>query len=237
MKFYEYFKIFLNIENDLSEYMKFIEYNNKSKNFYTIKQSLLLLETCPIIESLMIDLCINSNTIKNHELYNWKYNWKIYKKKDKEQKVLEKDGKRQIENFPKFSYVCEKVFKLSEKQVKFYYNEKLQFLPDDSNYEILKPFVTLNKFANYSDFDDEKKDFPIGLETPKWWIAYNKIKHNFEESLNRVNYNIIIEAIAGLFLILSYCDRDDELLEKNGFIINRENKKYVKTRYFECEIT
>ena len=73
----EYFEIFLNIEEQLLEYSKHIEYSNKTKNIVTYRIALLLLQTCPIIESYMVNLCINSNIVKKHLLYNWKYNWKL----------------------------------------------------------------------------------------------------------------------------------------------------------------
>ena len=237
MKYYEYFQIFLNIENNLSNYMQTIEYSNKSKTIYTINQSLLLLQTCPIIESFMIDLSIDATTVINHPLYNWKFNWKLYKKKEKENTLKLKDNKRLIESFPKFAYVCEEVFKLSNEKTTFYYTDKLQYLPDNINTETISPFSSLKKFFSYTYFDDENKKFPIGLESPEWWLAYNKIKHDFEKSREKVNYKICIEAISALFIILCYCDPDIELLKKNGFIINRDDSKLIKSKYFSCKIS
>ncbi len=107
MKYYRYFELFLNIEDQLCDYISQLEYSERSKNILTPKISLLLLQACPIIESYMVQLCTTSNNVKNHELYDWEYNWKLWEHNNKGIKT--KGGKRLISNFPKFSYIIEKV--------------------------------------------------------------------------------------------------------------------------------
>jgi len=94
MQYYRYFELFLNIEDQLCDYIGQLEYSDKSKNIYTPKISLLLLQACPIIESYMVQLCTSSQIVQSHDLYTWEYNWKLWES-DK-QRIKEKYGKRSI---------------------------------------------------------------------------------------------------------------------------------------------
>jgi len=232
MEYYQYFELFLNIEDDLLAYIRQLEYSEKSRNIYSPRLALLLLQTCPVIESYMVRLATGSNTVEAHEIYSWKFNWKIWEKEKAGEKVKEKDGIRSISRFPKFAYVCEKVFKISEKWVRFYFSNRFQKVPNNISAQSFYPYKTLKKFEDYKKYDGKAKQFPVGLETPKWWTAYNKIKHSFgDEAQARVTYEIIIEGLAGLFLILSYCDVDTTVLRDNGYM---PEKNLIKTQLFEA---
>jgi hypothetical protein len=236
MEYYKYFELFLNIEDDLLAYIRQLEYSNKSRNIYSPRLSLLLLQTCPVIESYMVRVATQSEIVQNHEIYNWEYSWKIWDSNKDE--IKEKDGVRGIATFPKFAYVCEKVFHLSEKSTKFYFSDKFQNISDNASTQQFKPFESLEKFQDFKNFelkDSKPKKFPVGLDTPKWWTAYNKIKHSFgDEAQQRVTYEKIIEGLAGLFLVLVCCDADYGVLKDNGYM---SGKDLIKTQLFEAEIS
>lgn len=235
MEYYQYFELFLNIEEDLLAYIRQLEYSEKSRYIYSPRLALLLLQTCPVIESYMVRLATKSKTVQVHEIYNWKFNWKIWEKEKGKEKVKEQDGIRSIKNFPKFAYVCEKVFKISEKSVRFFFSNKFQKLPNNISMQALYPYKTLSKFDDFKMYDDKGTQFPVGLETPKWWTAYNKIKHSFgDEAQSRVTYERIIEGLAGLFLVLTFCDVDTIVLRDNGYM---QENNIIKTQLFEADIS
>ena len=230
MLFYRYFEFFLNIENALAEYTTQLEFSETSKHLYSHKISLLLLQTCPIIESYMVQLCATSPTVQKHSLYDWEYNWKLWDSNKKKLKLPK--GKRSINKFPKFSYVIEKVFSISSESCTFYFSDKFQNLEGNSHLITLQPFKSLSNFTDFNGITvEDKQPFAVGLDTPKRWTAYNKIKHDLDEAEKRVNYQTTIEALAALFILLSSCDTDRETLQKNGFI--KDGK--IKTRLFASE--
>ncbi len=234
MEYYQYFELFLNIEDDLLSYIRQLEYSEKSRGIYSPRLALLLLQTGPVIESYMVRLATKSKTVQDHEIYNWKYNWKIWDKAKLQENVKLKDKLRSISTFAKFAYVCEKVFHISRKSVKFYFSNRFQNLPNNISVKHIKPFDSLKNFKDFKNFNNKKKQFPVGLETPKWWTAYNKIKHSLgDEAQSRVTYERIIEGLAGLFLILAYCDTDTTVLKDNGYM---PKKHLIKTTLFEADI-
>jgi len=156
MKHHEYFRHFLNIEDHLVNYSKQLTFDKNSMNVYSPGLSLLLLQACPVIESYMVDLCTKSPFVKNSDLWEWKYNWKIWGKKGKKEEVKEVKGVRKIKSFRKFSYVCEKVFSISAKNCMFYHYDKLQHLPTKEFTTLLRPYHTLSNFINYKDIDTGK---------------------------------------------------------------------------------
>jgi hypothetical protein len=229
MEYYRYFEFFLSIEDNLADYMRHLQFSEKTEKLFSSKISLLLLQTCPVIESYMAQLCISSETVKRHPLYSWQHAYKLW---DSEKgKIKESKGKRSIRNFPKFSYVTEKVFGISSDSCRIFYSERFQNLSGSSHYKDINPYSGLSGFV---DFNKAKimanKQFPTGIETPKWWTAYNKIKHDLDEAAKRVTYQTVIEALGGLFVLLAYCDTDFETLENNGYI----NGGRIRTRLFEA---
>lgn len=232
MLYTDYFKIFLTIEKSLQEYIEQLEYTEKSKNIFSYKLSLLLLQTCPIIESYLVMLACNSETVKSSVLYNWEYSYKLWEKANKKNEVKVKDGKRLISDFPKFAYVAEKIFHLSGQRVTFYPSIFFQNNSQTFEYEPFKTLSNLNDFKEADFTINPNAHFPTGLETPKWWTAYNKIKHEQEVAKERVTYSIAIEAISALFLVLCHCDCDMEALSAEGLLHDGK----VKTRLFETII-
>jgi len=235
VEYYQYFELFLNIEDDLLAYIRQLEYSDKSRYIYSPRLALLLLQTCPVIESYMVRIATKSKIVQTHGIYNWKFNWKIWERQKHEEKVKEKDGIRSIRNFAKFAYVSEKVFDISKKSVRFYFSNRFQKLQNNTSTQTLYPYKTLGKFQDLKTYDGKGNQFPVGLETPKWWTAYNKIKHSFgDEAHSRVTYERIIEGLAGLFLVLAYCDVDTTVLKDNGYM---PENNIIKTQLFEADIT
>jgi len=231
MEYHKYFEIFLNIEDRLAGYMRQLEFSKKTEALHSAEISLLLLQTCPVIESYMVQLSTRSPQVLSDPLYQWEGAHKLWTS-DKG-KILEKENRRAIRNFLKFSYVVEKVFSLSSKSCLFYYSERFQNIDGDSHFRGLGPFKTLSSFIDYKTSTIEaKKQFPTGLDTPKWWTAYNKIKHNLDEAEKLVTYKTAIEALGGLFALLSNCDTNQEILERNGYVTNGR----IKTRLFSCPV-
>ncbi|MER2513901.1 MAG: hypothetical protein ABTQ25_16015 [Nitrosomonas ureae] len=227
MEYYRYFDLFLSIEDELAGYMRQLQFSSKTESLYSPRILLLLLQTCPVIESYMVQISTRSIHVKKHPLYDWEGANKLWQ--SDQGKIKEKAGSRSISNFPKFAYVVEKVFRLSSKSCIFYYSERFKDIDGDSNFKSLTPFETLSSFIDYQNANIEpRKQFPIGLNSPKWWIAYNKIKHELDEAENRVTYQIAIEALGALFVLLSNCDTDINVLQRNGFIADGK----IKSRLF-----
>lgn len=231
MKYYRYFELFLNIEDDLADYMGQLQFSNKTEKFYSPKISLLLLQTCPVIESYMVQLSTKSKSVGQHPLHSWEHADKLWKIKKGNNKELKES--RSISTFPKFSYVTEKVFELSSRYCKFFYSERFQNLSGSTHYRNMTPYSGLSGFVDFNQaVIKPKQQFPTGIETPKWWTAYNKIKHDLDEAENRVTYETVIDALGGLFVVLAHCDADLVTLEDNGYL--KDGK--IKTRLFEADI-
>lgn len=227
MEYYRYFELFLSIEDELASYMRQLHFSSKTESLYSQKISLLLLQTCPVIESYMAQLSTRSSQVMQHPLYKWEGAYKLW---DSEKgKTKGKDGFRLISSFRKFAYVVEKVFDLSSMGCRFYYSERFQKICGSSHYRDLNPFGTLAKFDDFFGVTLEKGSrFPTGLDTPAWWTAYNKIKHDMDEAEKRVSYKTAIEALGGLFVLLANCDANLQVLQSNGYIY--EGK--IKTKLF-----
>lgn len=229
MEYYRYFDLFLSIEDELAGYMRQLQFSSKTESLYSPRISLLLLQTCPVIESYMVQLSTRSIHVKKHPLYNWEGASSLWKSEKGE--IDEGEGFRSIKNFPKFAYVNEKVFSLSSMQCRFYYSERFQQIEGNSHFRDLNPFGTLDKFDDFVGLDLKKGGrFPKGLETPIWWTAYNKIKHDMDEAEKRVTYKTAIEALGGLFVLLSNCDTDMDVLQRNGYFTEGR----IISRLFSC---
>lgn len=138
MEYYRYFDLFLSIEDELAGYMRQLKFSSKTESLYSPRISLLLLQTCPVIESYMAQLSTRSNMVKNHLLYSWEDAYSLWNS-DKG-KIKEKAGFRSISNFPKFAYVVEKVFGLSSMHCRFYYSERFQKIEGDAHFRDVNPF-------------------------------------------------------------------------------------------------
>jgi len=236
MKYHDYFSVFLDIEEELLSFIKVLPYSPKSKTLYSHKLMLLLLQTCPVIESYMIRLSTLSPTVKESKLYGWKYNWRLWEKEKNNNRIKEREGLRSISGFPKFAYVTEKVFNISKQGVDFYHSDKFQGV-EKAGVSVIRPFSTLSKFENFQPIDADPKGTPKGLDTPQWWTAYNKVKHTFEShAQERVNYEIVIEAISALFLLLCYCDMDEDILLSHGYITDNNGEKELRTKLFRASV-
>lgn len=229
MEYYRYFDLFLSIEDELAGYMRQLQFSSKTESLYSPRISLLLLQTCPVIESYMVQLSTRSIHVKKHPLYDWEGASSLWK--SEKGKIDEGEGFRSISNFPKFAYVVEKVFGLSSMHCQFYYSERFQKIEGDAHFRDVNPFGTLVKFDDFVGLRLEKGDrFPTGLVTPDWWSAYNKIKHDMDEAEKRFTYKTAIEALGGLFVLLSNCDTDMDVLQRNGYITEGR----IISRLFSC---
>lgn len=238
MDYVEYFLIFLNIEEDLLSFIKNLEYTKESSRIHSPRLSLLLLQTCPVIESYMVKLATQSKKVMSSDLYNWKLNWKLWEKEKKERKVKEKDGIRSISGFPKLAYVCETVFGLSDQKARFYFTDKYYFLHGHTANlftEVFQPYKSLATFTDYQEVTDGSSVFPLRLMTPKWWIAYNKVKHSLEFSTDYVQYQTTKEALSALFILLCHCDVDTLTLQNNAFLRRFGAGSMIKTKLFEYQ--
>jgi len=238
MDYVEYFLTFMDIEQDLLSFVQNMQYTEESGDIYTPKLSLLLLQTCPLIESYMIKLALTSRLVTSSDLYNWELNWKLWEKKDKCNEVKESNGLRSIKGFSKFSFVCETIFELSNRNARFYYTDKYIFLHGNASKILTKtfqPYKSLGSYKDYRLFNDVNSKFPMRGNVPKWWTAYNKVKHRIESAKHYVNYNTVIEAISALFILLCCCDVDTLTLQNNFFLRQYGNGSIIKTKLFEFE--
>jgi hypothetical protein len=227
MKWDNYYRIFLQLEDELIAILNEVDFYGNEK-MYSHKLSLLLLRTCPIIESYMVEVATKSNTVFNHQLFNWEYNYKLWDRK-KSTNSIDHGGeyRYRITSFPKFTYVIHEVFNICDKALTFFKYSRIQ---DVENGTIsIKPFSSFSSVLSYREFDAEPRSFPVGYNTPTWWTAYNKIKHDLNESKKRVNYETVVTALGGLLLVLVSCDPDFEVIQNNQLIINN----YFQTRQFQ----
>lgn len=235
MRYEDYFSMFLSIEEELTSFLKVIDYSEKHKAIYSHKLVLLLLQTCPVIESYLVRTATSSNTVQKHPIWNCDINSKIWEStKGQSKAVKEVNGLRQISGFPKFIAVNNEVFNLDDKKVTFYHSERFQVNNgcDTSQYS---PFKSLLKTLDFehSDYKEDKTRYPKGYATPKWWTAYNKIKHSFDGiAEDKVNYAVVIEAVAALFIVLAYCEPNINALESNGYLSDSK----LKSKLFEVEV-
>ncbi|MEF1309061.1 hypothetical protein QTO01_03025 [Vibrio mytili] len=235
MKYEDYFSLFLSIEDELSKFLSVIDYSDKHKNIYSHKLVLLLLQTCPVMESYLVKVATSSSSAKQSELWECDIKTKIWDKKNKSPALKVNDlGHRYIGNFPKFVGVNTELFKLHEREVVFYHSANFQ-IKNSERHTTYRPFASFQNMLSHSHEDYTGKDtrYPKGYETPVWWTAYNKVKHDFDLARkSHVNYANVIEAIAGLFCALVFCESDLNTLAKEGYYKDGT----VKTRFFEVQI-
>jgi len=99
-------------------------------------------------------------------------------------------------------------------------------------HRLRKPFIT----CKVRFLCNQRVNPALGTETPEWWAAYNKIKHNLDLSTRRVKYHLVIESIGALFIVLIYAEPDMTVLKNNGYLKSVNGKTVVKTRLFQCQI-
>lgn len=235
MKYEDYFSLFLSIEDELTKFLSVIDYSDKHKNIYSHKLVLLLLQACPIIESYLVKMATSSSSVKNSELWDCAIKSKIWDKKGNTQELkIDGNGNRSIGNFPKFACVNAELFNLLSREVTFYHSANFQGKEKEQHTDY-RPFVSLKEMLphNHSDYRSDSTRYPKGYNTPVWWTAYNKVKHDFDSARkSHVNYSNVIEAIAGLFCILAFCEPNFEALTREGYYKNG----ILRTRFFETRI-
>ncbi|HHK8419470.1 TPA: hypothetical protein ACQYBJ_000407 [Vibrio parahaemolyticus] len=236
MKYADYFSLFLNIETELSKFLSVIDYSEKHEKIYSHKLVLLLLQTCPIIESYLVKMAVTSSTVRNSNLWDCEIKTKIWNKKNNSTELrLDSQGGRFIGNFPKFACVNSELFGLPQKSVIFYHSAKFQAL-DDGLHTVYRPFISLQEMLphDHDYYKKPKTNYPKSYDTPKWWSAYNKVKHDFDLAAKEyVNYSNVIEAVAALFCVLAACEPDFKALSTEGYL--RDGK--IKTSFFESDVS
>ncbi|MPY24522.1 hypothetical protein [Shewanella sp. YLB-07] len=236
MKYEDYFSLFLSIEDELTKFLSVIDYSDKHQNIYSHKLVLLLLQACPVIESYLVKMATSSSSMKQSELWECEIKSKIWdkKKSNKPDLKVDEDGNRFVGNFPKFSCVNSELFALPKKEIVFYHSANFQEKSQGSHTNYY-PFKSLKKMLPHShpDYRIDRTRYPKGYETPVWWTAYNKVKHDFDlAKKSHVNYTNVIEAIAALFCVLAHCDANLDSLTREGFY----RDGVVRTKFFETSI-
>ncbi|WP_283630973.1 hypothetical protein [Shewanella baltica] len=233
MKYEDYFSLFLSIEDELNKFLSVIDYSDKHKNIYSHKLVLLLLQTCPIVESYLVKMATSSSSVKHSRLWECDIKTKIWDKRHKSLEVkIDSNGNRFIGNFPKFACVNAELFRLFNRAITFYHSANFQGKGEDQH-TLYEPFHSLKDMLLHDHSDYESASYPKGYNTPIWWTAYNKVKHDFglaKES--HVNYTNVIEAITGLFCVLVFCEPDIEALTREGYF----QDGIVKTKFFEARV-
>jgi hypothetical protein len=72
--------------------------------------------------------------------------------------------------------------------------------PNIQNMKVLVPRYGLELCPWFNWSDDEN---------PEWWTAYNKVKHHRSTHYQRANLKNILNAVAGLFVMLLYLYKED----------------------------
>lgn len=121
---------------------------------------------------------------------------------------------KQLDNIHKWGYEIQNIIQNIE-------YKKLQF----NNESTISPW----KNWKYEKKDDGKIKLLPKKETPKWWTAYNKVKHTrtakTKEGYNyeRANLENVINALGGLFIIEQHFF---ELLPKDETLSFRHSKLF-----------
>jgi hypothetical protein len=238
MNYHEYLRAFLKLEDRLLALLQEIPYDAKSKDIYSESINLPLLAACPVIESYLTGQAVHSPTVQSHPLWNWQYAWKLWDKKDKQEEVkTDKNGNRIMTGtFPKFTYVAEEVYGISRQTVSLYRYDRVKRLSNQEDSVVtLRPFASFGSVVRYQNYDGTS-GYPTGYRTPSWWTAYNKIKHDMGLAKKYVTYQSVVEAIGGLFLVLSHCDPDRPILSRNGFLSENNESVVIESRAYTCEV-
>lgn len=96
--------------------------------------------------------------------------------------------------------------------------------------EICKPFVKLEPWETWKEFNKRE----CLAKNPDWYNAYNKIKHDRDNFLERGNYGNLLNALAGLFILNLWLRQDDIEMCKEWINFARKRiKSYSK--FFSSE--
>ncbi|HHY0566761.1 hypothetical protein CGJ93_02365 [Vibrio parahaemolyticus] len=233
MKYEDYFSLFLSIEEELTKFLSVVDYSDKHKNIYSHKLVLLLLQTCPVIESYLVKVATSSYSAKQSKLWECDIKTKIWDKKNKSSALkVDENGNRCIGNFPKFVGVNIELFNIHEKDIVFYHSANFQNR-DAGRHTTYRPFDSFKGMLTHNRPEYKDKYYPTGYTAPVWWTSYNKVKHDFGlAKKSHVNYRNVIEAITGLFCALVFCEPDLKTLAQEGFF----KDGMVKTKFFEARV-
>lgn len=88
-------------------------------------------------------------------------------------------------------------------------------IKQDGLMELDNKVIINKKFGNI-----ELKPFGSGLkhEVPKWWTAYNKVKHNRTEYVKEANLENVLFALSGLYLLEEYCYKKFRSLDEIDYL-------------------
>lgn len=118
--------------------------------------------------------------------------------------------------------VCSKYSSKAKKDLKigdFIETIEQRFSWINTEVQIIKHGLKLCPFDNLKNVRKEDK-------RPKWWTAYNKIKHNMDTEYNRANLKNTLNSMGALFLVihLYYYDKYSHL--KDTLESNKVRIKY-----------
>ena len=102
-----------------------------------------------------------------------------------------------------------------------YRNEIMSSFPSVAGFEVLLPQfgLTLRPWDEWSE--------PNGV--PLWWTAYNKTKHHRDAEYHRANLKNMLNAIAGLFVMVLYLYRDKA---EAGELVPAPQLLHVREQHF-----
>lgn len=225
MEYYDHLRMFLNLEQRLASIMEDLPYeesrgNTNTESIRTETISLLLLSTCPVIESYMVHLSSRSQSVQDHPLWNWEYAHTLWKTTSAKTVPPRLKTPRQVQNsFPKSAAVVQEVFGISEKTLEFHRHSPIKYVHNDPTAVIrLQPFQRLSDYPSYLQYAGERSGFPNKTAAPDWWTAYNKAKHDMSEAKLQVNCRAAVHALGGLFSLLAYSEPDKRILSENHFL-------------------
>ena len=238
MRYDEYLRTFLQLEQQLCDLMGELPYESGTENVNSSRMNLILLSTCPVVESYIKQTAVRSPAVHAHALWTWEYAWRIWdhegRANDRRLKYTTSNERILSGNFPKFAYVAEEVFSVSSRTIQLYRYNSVKHVPGFADaIEILQPFESVESFKSFHDYDGTG-NFPRGYNTPQWWDAYNKIKHEMDLSGGKATYSAVVNALAAFFLCLAYCNPDMMVLNANGFVRQEGMASSMETRVFRA---
>jgi hypothetical protein len=218
--------IYETFEDELLEIGRYIAFSSDNFNVYSNKIHELHLRVCSEIENVL-KIVVHRHFVLEEEVCK---QWESKKSACLEEKGLKeqfkklcsslkskekKDVEKLAFGFPDFRFyydlACEK-FNLHEKIVIFAVS-----ISPDIKHDVCQPFMT-------------KKEDAV----PIWWTKYNKIKHNKIGNYNSCSLGNLVNAMAGLYILMSYLIKYSEgnssVFDPNYFRDN-PNRMYTGCKF------
>lgn len=166
MSYAQYLRVFCRIESRLAAILSDIPFSPSRADQYSEQISLLLLSTCPVVESFMAERAGASPSVQAHPIWRWRYAHKLWAHEKGNPPHLKEP--REIQwGFPKFASVIREVFHIDQKTVSFFHNPVIRYVPGDSStVSLLTPFAALFLILSTVDPDHDILEQNELLTTP-----------------------------------------------------------------------